>query len=308
MNLTEVKDRVCVMRRQEDVSYKCSDYLKSYKPVNDIGIDQLCRLKMTNWCFNVIDFIQFRRETVCIAMSYLDRFLCTYSPRAKQVINTRKEYQLAAMTTLFMAIKINEPLTVDTSFLVDLSKGLYSHHDFQKMETDILFALDWKLNGPTAQAFTVHLLTLIQKDLPFNDMDRSCQDELHEILELATHQIELSLGNYELMTQKSSVVAIASIWNSVDHLTSHTFSHDSFYDSLTTLASNIGTSIEDVTSTRQSLEKINNMNNEAKNISVMRMRASLTTIMEVQSSSSSSSSSSKDERKSCSPISVRKIF
>lgn len=291
-NQEEIRDRLGVMRSQEDSIYCCSDYLQSL-PHSDSGtIDQLCRLKMAQWCFNVIDYIEFRRETVSIAMSYLDRFLCSGSPRAEQVINCRKEYQLASMATLFMAIKINEPVIVDVTMLADLSKGLYTPKDFRQMEIDVLFALNWRVNGPTAQSFVAHLLTLMQKQMP----NRPVHD-LQKILDQAMYQVELSAGDYELMTQKPSVIATASIRNCVEK-TSPAIS-ETFGLVLSELAASIDIRMEDLHSTKMRLRNL-------EKLSPMQMRPSLPTIMEIIPSPCSIASRKRSQDQHCSPICVSK--
>ena len=81
---------------------------------------------MAEWCAQVIDFCKFSRETVGIGMSYLDRFIASGVRRSRTARTDRKEYQLAAMTTLMMAIKLNEPLEMETKLLSDLSRGCYT--------------------------------------------------------------------------------------------------------------------------------------------------------------------------------------
>lgn len=267
----EIKDRLGVMRRQEQ-SHCCSDYLQLPSSCEQGGaIDQLCRLKMTQWCFNVVDYIKFRRETVCIAMSYLDRFLSSGCPRAQQVINCRRKYQLASMTTLFMAIKINEPVIVEIPMLSDLGKGLYTTGDFRQMETDILVALNWRMHGPTAQEFVLHLLTIMKQQMPTN-----C--DIQKVMELAMYQIELSACDYYLMTQKPSVIATASIWNCVEH--SSPAASDTLSRSLFELASSVGIQMENLLSTKQRLQKTDT------HFSI-HFRPSLITILETQESSCS---------------------
>jgi len=234
MNHEDIKERLHVMRRQEDSQYYCSDYFKyALSTRNNIGnsspIDPVCRAKMTQWCYQVIDFIQFSRETVSIAMDYLDRFICSGCPRAEQVKNCRKEYQLASMTALFMAIKINEPIMIDMVMLTELSKGIYTKEDFAKMETDMLSGLNWRVSGPTPQSFVAHLLALIQyqqqqqqqqqydqNSCTTNNRESFSPSELQKIFDISLYQIELSVGEHKLMTQKPSAVAIASIWNCIE--------------------------------------------------------------------------------------------
>merc|ERR1719330_2064758 len=218
MTHIDVKERLLVMRGQEDSLYHCSDYFEQILSArkgdsNNNAIDPLCRAKMAQWCYQVIDFIQFSRETVAISMDYLDRFLCSGCPRAEQVMNCRKEYQLASMTALFMAIKINEPIMIDMVMLTELSKGIYTKEDFAKMETDILSGLNWRVSGPTAQSFVAHLLALVQHSRTTTALSPS---ELKKIFDLSSYQIELSVGEHKLITHKPSTVAIASILNCVE--------------------------------------------------------------------------------------------
>lgn len=306
----QVQERLSVMMEQEESNYSCSDYLSSHEKRESGPIDHVCRLKMTQWCYNIIDYIQFRRETVGIAMSYLDRFLCTGCTRAEQVLNCRKQYQLASMTTLFMAIKINEPIMIDMNILTDLSKGLYTHDDFKQMEMDILFALNWRVNGPTAQAFMVHILALLKEQISTVSSATRLSLDLQKILEPAIYQIELSVGEYGFVTQKPSVVATASILNSLEQFP---LLKRSLIASLTEVSSRVGIQLEDVHQIRQILS-------ELKDSAYMEMRTSSTIIPEMQSPRSSAityttTSSSqlshdipctKDDSEHCSPNCVSK--
>jgi hypothetical protein len=310
MNQEQIEERLRIMRAQENSSYCCSDYLQdqtqktqgSQQPKNNDTIDQTCRFKMAEWCFTVIDYIKFRRETVSIAMDYLDRFLCSGCPRAQQVITSRKEYQLAAMTTLFMAIKINEPVIIDISFLKELSKGVYTSEDFKKMETDILFGLKWRVNGPTSQSFVVHLLTLMQQRMPASSTNPlSPSVDYTNLLELATHKIELSVGEYKLMTQKASVIATASIWSCVEEAYPNNIFRREFFD----MISDISFQSENVLQTKECLGPL-------RNNSTMEMRSSMSSLIEVVQQSSPKSprstiaSAALSDKDSHSPICVSK--
>lgn len=294
MNQEEIQDRLVVMRAQEDGTYACPDYLR-LKSEHDTDansnetasadnssntsapIDKVCRQKMAQWCFTVIDYINFQRETVSIAMSCLDRFLSSGCARAKNVMLCRKEYQLAAMTTLFMAIKINEPVMIDVALLTDLSKGLYTPSDFQNMETDILFGLNWHVNGPTPQTFLLHFLSLAQTSIcQYDENSVAPSLDLHNVLQLAAHQIELSVQDCDFMTQKPSVIATAAILNSLNQ-SNNQMTAEFFTKSLLQLTSSLGVSIDQVLSAKESLIRLNSK-------PVMKLKLNMTTIMKVQKS------------------------
>merc|ERR1712038_1960833 len=103
------------MRRQEDTAYLCTDYLK--ETTSPKMIDRQCRSKMLKWCLQVADCGLCQRETVVVSMSYLDRFLSSGTPRAMDAIKTRQTYQLASITTLYMGIKLFEPIELDIAGL-----------------------------------------------------------------------------------------------------------------------------------------------------------------------------------------------
>jgi hypothetical protein len=313
MNQEQLRERLNVMKSQEDSLYCCSDYFKEQQSRSTDGgtIDHVCRLKMTQWCYTVIDYIKFRRETVTIAMSYLDRFLCSGCPRAEQVMHCRREYQLASMTTLFMAIKINEPVLIDMNLLTELSKGIYTHEDFKKMETDILFGLNWLVNGPTPQSFALHLVSLMKQKIP-NPRLHSPTD-YSNLLELATYQIELSVGEYKLMTQKPSVIATAAIWNCLEQTRLNQIYRRQFFDMVSTMNIDLDHFVE----TKERLQNL-------KGATSMHMRASVSpSMLEVLQESPRSSSMTtttfnepeviqctKDDEEHCSPkcVSKRKLY
>jgi hypothetical protein len=215
----ELHDRMKIMLHQEESIYRVNDYLDSQRPSSPDHIDELCRDKMVQWCFQVVDFAQFSRETVSIAMSYLDRFLCSRTPRALSSMRNRKEYQLAAMTTLYMAIKMFEPVEIEVSLLSTLSRGAYTAEEFIKMEMDILLSLQWRLNGPTALSFIENLLTL----LPTSSTSSNARQIVSD---LSRYQTEIAVGSFFFVTHKSSTVAVASIINSLNDTRSILSQHD----------------------------------------------------------------------------------
>jgi len=210
LDIVELTDRLEVMRKQESTTFVCSDYLNT--TTSPRMIDEVCRTKMLTWCLQVLDFGKFKRETVVMAMSYLDLFLSSGTQRAMDVIKTRKEYQLASMTTLYMAIKLYEPVEMDTNALALLSRDTYEAKDFARMEFDILFALNWRVHGPTVLTFLEYFMAVIsprpvRKDTGFDTLTHICKQ-----------YVELTLGDYYFVTQKPSTVAIAVLSTGLRHI------------------------------------------------------------------------------------------
>ncbi|KAL3795631.1 hypothetical protein HJC23_002038 [Cyclotella cryptica] len=205
LSVEEITDRLHVMQRQESTFYKCRDYIDG----TEATVDRECRVKMCEWCYQVTDFCKFKRETVAVSMSYLDRFLSKSRPSARRALKYKKDYQLAAMTCLYIAIKLFEPLAMDTGLLSSISQGCYTESDISEMEQEILTSLGWRMNGPTPQDFLSHIIDLLPSSV--YTYDESIPVTLSDF---SRFQIELAVSDYDLSLHKPSVLALASILNS----------------------------------------------------------------------------------------------
>mmetsp|Transcript_1711 Transcript_1711/g.3124 ORF Transcript_1711/g.3124 Transcript_1711/m.3124 type:complete len:313 (-) Transcript_1711:106-1044(-) len=206
-----LKDRLKVMKIQEaSTAYRCSNYLAN-SPNESHYVDSWCRSTMVGWCFQVVDLIGFNRDTVLYAIAYIDRFLSKDSPRSIRIRQDRQQFQLAIMTALFVSIKLHERKIIDISLMMDFSRGVFTKDDFTNMESDLLKALNWRLNGPTAVSFLEHFAHL----LPFHECGISACD----VLELARYRIELSTKDDGIMCQYPSKVAAAALISSIRSFT-----------------------------------------------------------------------------------------
>jgi lipoyl(octanoyl) transferase len=154
--MVELLERMEVMFHQEANAYKTEDYLapefqKKLASVCDLdfiahgstkssdslsstsssGINDVWREKICEWSYQVIDHFDFSREVVSISIHYLDRFLAT-RPCNKKV------FQLAAMTALFLAIKLYEPGRLSMQSMIELSRGYFKVEQMIAMEMSIL--------------------------------------------------------------------------------------------------------------------------------------------------------------------------
>jgi len=229
MSIGEVADRLAAMQLQESTSYRCRDYIDNDNettmcspslrrprqqqrgPQEHQIIDRDCRLKMCEWCYQVSDFCKFQRETVAIGMDYLDRFLSTSSPRAIWALRDKKEFQLVAMASLYIAIKLFEPLAMDAGLLAQISHGCYTEMDVVEMEQEILTSLLWRMNGPTTNAFLTHIMTLLPPSAYGYDKPTAMT-----LLDFSRFQAEIAVSDYDLSLQKPSTLALAAILNSIE--------------------------------------------------------------------------------------------
>jgi len=165
---------------------------------------------------------------VAIALSYLDRFMAT--PSGSKALCDRKMYQLACTTTLYMAIKLFEPLAMDTSTLSEISRGCYTKADFVDMESTILHELKWLMHGPTAASFVNHIFSLLPKEI-----EETNPSLFSTILDCVLYQTEIAVFDYNLVIQNASTIAIAAIQNVLEASGSNVLTEDalaSFYQSI----------------------------------------------------------------------------
>lgn len=201
-----------VMRMQE-ANYKCHDYfshrrhgiLKCLKVGSTVSVpvDEDCRFKMAEWYYKVVDLCKFSRETVAVAMSYLDRYISTEAGRP--ALDDYTVYQLAGMTCLYTAIKIHEPEAITPA---QLSSGTYTNEQVTDMELLILAAIRWHMNPPVALSFINNFLALLPSVMSKSDRDA--------VYELAKFQTELAVIEYSLITVDASTVAFAAILNALE--------------------------------------------------------------------------------------------
>jgi hypothetical protein len=84
-------------------------------------------------------------------MSYLDRFMATSlsddNSVAKRALGCHDEYQLAAVTCLFIAMKLRGGLHIGADTVsTNICNGMYEKEEIEVMELEILHSLSWRLN------------------------------------------------------------------------------------------------------------------------------------------------------------------
>lgn len=214
----QVVDTIKAMRLQE-AKYVCSDYLHQQQQdvagiptIGPLGMDSVtveCREKMVQWCYKVVDFCNFNRETVSIAISVLDLFLA--SRMGKPVLHDRSQFQLAAMTCLYLCVKTHEPEVMSAELVSTLSRGAHSQQEVEIMERRILHALTWQVNSPTTLSFVREFLKLLPAELLDHDMRAT-------LMEICKFQSELAVADYNLVVVGSSSLAYASLMNGLESL------------------------------------------------------------------------------------------
>jgi len=212
----DVVDRIGIMLRQETSTYGCKDYLLRRKLENPADkytadcdddcpelvneVDTLCREKMCEWSYRIIDHFHASRDIVAIAFSYLDKFvdLCSCD---------RSAFKLAAMTCLYMATKLFNSREISVTSLSQLSRGEFDAAHIIEMEQIILKTLNWRLHPPTVQCFINTLYWLLPS---------TSTPVTRAIHQRANFFAELALFDYSFVTQPRSAIALAALLNAME--------------------------------------------------------------------------------------------
>jgi len=208
----DIHDTISAMLKQE-VNYLRTNYLK----VSKISIAD--RAKVCKWVFDIIDRLKLHRETAIVAISYLDRVCSsTSSSRAAKARGDRNEYQLVAVSSLFIAIKIHELNILSADMLSYITKNMYTQDEITSCEHDILSALEWKMFGPTSVQFVDYILALLPDDMIKAKIQ--LRDESYR---------QLATADYCCTLLRHSSLALAAVLNSLEHMHESILSFDIKY-------------------------------------------------------------------------------
>ena len=216
------------------------------------------RTKMCDWYYEMSDFLNIERATASRCVTLLDRFMAVpvhrhARSRSSATANApspatiagvvvaasrhRDEYQLVALTALFLAIKLFERLHIRPEHVSYLSRGRYAADEVVAMEAVLLAALEWRVCRADKADYADALLRVAFPHLeggegdgeedgeeaaaPHTDAeaeggDRSDRSLLTKIRELANLQIQLSDFEHSFSQQRQSTVAFAAVLNAFE--------------------------------------------------------------------------------------------
>mmetsp|Transcript_16105 Transcript_16105/g.22096 ORF Transcript_16105/g.22096 Transcript_16105/m.22096 type:complete len:311 (-) Transcript_16105:88-1020(-) len=205
-----IVDQIRVMRHQEVESYSCCDnYTKNNQAC---GIDENWRRIICKWEFDLVDHFDHSRELVLLAMNYLDHFMSSNIQRGVAI--SKRIFQLAAVTCIYVASKIEsgkkgERNGLSLSNLGQLSCGLFTIDTLELMEQEILSALSWRMNPPTATCFIVHFIQFFPECGYHDAVPGNTKAFIYRV---ATYLSELSvLWTSLFIERKPSIIAVASL-------------------------------------------------------------------------------------------------
>jgi len=167
------------------------------------NINETWREKICEWSYQVADHFDFSREVVSISISFLDRYL------SARLVD-KKEFQLVAMTSLYLAIKLYEPTALSMQSMIELSRGYFTVDQMATMEMAILKVLSWHVHPATSVCLARHFLQLLPSHL-----DVSIK---HDIIELTRFLTELAVIDYFFVPKSTSFLSLSALLHAMQNL------------------------------------------------------------------------------------------
>lgn len=202
--LQEVEETLQMMRKQESTVYRRFDYLATQTDLADRVVDGSWRQRIVEWMYGVVDHCNLRRDSVAVAAYYLDLSLIN------GLVVSRREFQLAAMCALQLAIKLYDSILVKLDSMVKLGRGLFNENDVIRMEAQMLKALNWHVHPPTPVCFLRQFLRLLPGSvIPLTR---------YLIAEVTRFISEISVCLYKFVKYPPSVIAYAGMLLAIERI------------------------------------------------------------------------------------------
>lgn len=191
------------------------------------GVNENWRRRMCEWMFEVTDHYDFDREVVSFAFDYLDRSIpLAYGPTSNKKLSKR-EYQLYAVTSLYLAIKVHgemdpnvhgERLKLRITNFQELSRGLFETETIEATEREMLSLFQWRVNPPTcAQYLSSFLRLLPERELMECESPR--EDVICRIFDVAKYLTELSIFVSDFSFKYNpSMIAYSAILCAIEYI------------------------------------------------------------------------------------------
>mmetsp|Transcript_28014 Transcript_28014/g.39461 ORF Transcript_28014/g.39461 Transcript_28014/m.39461 type:complete len:379 (+) Transcript_28014:82-1218(+) len=226
MNHSHAEERLITMTEEEKLARSCIDHatLRAVQQSRSKSSSNLVwRSKVAQWFYDVVDQLGESRDIVFIAMNIVDRFCAMHT--SMQYSRDEKAYEAAAMTGLFLALKLCGRRKLSASEITSMSQHGTDTDEIVNMGKTMIGVLSWDHKLITPINFVQAFLRLLPETV--NDATKRV---LHDTASFFT---EASVCDSFFSGVASSEVAYAAILNAIgsDEVTSQLESVDlsSFY-------------------------------------------------------------------------------
>ncbi|KAG7362878.1 cyclin-like protein [Nitzschia inconspicua] len=165
-DMEEVQLTLDQMRIKEQTIYKRTEC--------DNELHCLWRKMLLEWMYFVVDHCKLQRPSVAAAAFFLD--VCM----SRGLCQTREDHQLAAATSLQLALKTVDTAVIKLEKLVKLGRGQFTEDDVADMERRILKELSWHVHPPSTYCFLRQYELLIPNGV--SDLAKEMMEEVTKIV------------------------------------------------------------------------------------------------------------------------------
>lgn len=185
---------------------RCSESSTYRRPLNRPvePFNGLWRQQIITWMYTLVKYCKLRHESVACGAYFLDVAVAT------GVIKTPSDYQLGAMTALYLGLKVFDSPSmrvVKLSSLAKLGNAEFTERDIVRMEREMVTAMGWRLCPPTPNCFLQQYLVLLptQTEATKNLIEKK-----------ALEAIEVSVSKECFFSCKPSVLGYAALLIGLD--------------------------------------------------------------------------------------------
>uniref|UniRef100_A0A1J3IQK6 Putative cyclin-A3-1 n=2 Tax=Noccaea caerulescens TaxID=107243 RepID=A0A1J3IQK6_NOCCA len=151
---------------------------------------------LVDWLVEVAEEYKLLSDTLCLAVSYIDRFLSVKTVQ-------RPKLQLVGVSAMLIASKYEEITPPNVEDFCYITDNTYTKQEIVKMEADMLLALQFELGNPTSVTFLRRFTRVGQEDFNMSDLKMEF---------LCSYLSELSMLDYNSVKFLPSIVAASAVF------------------------------------------------------------------------------------------------
>ena len=219
--------------------YIPQDYLSSALQETEVNAER--RSLLIEWCFRVVDHFGLCRNIVAYTMNYVDRFCSRYTASIDH-----SAYKLVTTTALYVSLKLHlggtpcvkrkmyqnmqdQDKTISWNTMAKvlpyLTNGEFTLDHLSRFEIILLQSLGFLLNPPLPFSYLEHYIMLFRPHLQDYVNPVNIQTFLSRCLIVANSQVDLATSDSSILSTRPSLVALASLLNAMDHVSTQNFNH-----------------------------------------------------------------------------------
>ena len=184
---------------EENKSRQSRDHRALQESPHSCAPNLVWREVVCQWCYDVVDYFGESREVVYLAMNVLDRY-CVF----QNTFNAR-DYEVASLTALFLAVRVSGCATLELPQLMQLSRGRVRMREVLDVGKSMTESLSWERRLITP-------LQLVRAMVELLDVSNELKSSL---LGTASYLVEVSVGDAFFSGMHPFKVACAAVANAI---------------------------------------------------------------------------------------------